>query len=350
MPDPLPLLPTTLVGSYPQPEWLIDREKLAARLPPRVRATRPLAHRSGVPRGGAGRRDAARDPRPGARRAGHRHRRRDPPRELLQPLRASRSTASTSTTPARCSTAAATRCRCRGSPGRSGAREPVQVARRRSSCARTPTARSRSRSPARSRCPSRRRTSTTASEEERRATRSPTRSARRSRDLFAAGADIVQLDEPWMEARAEQARSTASRRSPRAGRRATARPRCTSASATRVLGKAAPSALPLPARAGGAPADQISIETAQSEPRSRGARAARGKSIILGVIALDTDDVEPPATVAERIRRALPHKRRRGLVVAPDCGMKYLPREAASRSCRRSSPVPTPCAPRWAQP
>ena len=54
-----------------------------------------------------------------------------------------------------------------------------------------------------------------------------------------------------------------------------------------------------------------------------------GKSIILGVLALDTADVESPATVAERIRRALPHKAPQELVVAPDCGMKYLPREAA---------------------
>jgi 5-methyltetrahydropteroyltriglutamate--homocysteine methyltransferase len=47
------------------------------------------------------------------------------------------------------------------------------------------------------------------------------------------------------------------------------------------------------------------------------------------VLALDTADVESPATVAERIRRALPHKRPQELVVAPDCGMKYLPRDAA---------------------
>ena len=53
------------------------------------------------------------------------------------------------------------------------------------------------------------------------------------------------------------------------------------------------------------------------------------KTIILGVLALDTPDVETPETVAERIRRALPYKSPAQLVAAPDCGMKYLPRDAA---------------------
>ena len=57
--------------------------------------------------------------------------------------------------------------------------------------------------------------------------------------------------------------------------------------------------------------------------------ALDGKTVILGVIALDTAEVETPETVAERIRRALPHKGADELIAAPDCGMKYLPREAA---------------------
>ena len=81
------LFPTTLVGSFAQPDWLIDRERLAARFPPRVTGARAVASRPRPPRGGAGRRDPRGDPRPGAGRAGHRHRRRDPPGELLQPLR-----------------------------------------------------------------------------------------------------------------------------------------------------------------------------------------------------------------------------------------------------------------------
>ena len=84
---PLPLLPTSLVGSYAQPDWLIDRKNLAGRFPPRVRAKELWRRRAGVSRPGAGRRDAARHPRPGARRARHHHRRRDAARKLLQPLR-----------------------------------------------------------------------------------------------------------------------------------------------------------------------------------------------------------------------------------------------------------------------
>ncbi|MGC1903465.1 MAG: hypothetical protein WA715_06560, partial [Candidatus Acidiferrum sp.] len=55
----------------------------------------------------------------------------------------------------------------------------------------------------------------------------------------------------------------------------------------------------------------------------------RGKTIMVGVLDLSTHDVETPAVVAERIRRALPYVAAEKMVVAPDCGMKYLPREAA---------------------
>ena len=81
------MIPTSLVGSYAQPNWLIDRERLRERFPPRVRARELWRVDPALPRGGPGRRDAAGDRRPGARRARHRHRRRDAPRELLEPLR-----------------------------------------------------------------------------------------------------------------------------------------------------------------------------------------------------------------------------------------------------------------------
>jgi 5-methyltetrahydropteroyltriglutamate--homocysteine methyltransferase len=78
-----------------------------------------------------------------------------------------------------------------------------------------------------------------------------------------------------------------------------------------------------------APVDQISIETAQSDLDVSVLSGLPGKTVILGVIALHTAEVETPETVAERIGRALPHKPVQELVAAPDCGMKYLPREAA---------------------
>ena len=78
---------TSLVGSYPQPEWLVDREKLRSILPPRVRAREIWRIDPALSRGCAGRGRAGRDPRPGARRAGHHHRRRGAAGELLELLR-----------------------------------------------------------------------------------------------------------------------------------------------------------------------------------------------------------------------------------------------------------------------
>ena len=148
-------------------------------------------------------------------------------------------------------------------------------------------------------------------------------------DLFAAGADIVQLDEPWMEARPEQARRYAVETVQRA--------------LDGVEGTTAlhicfgyPSFVPehrpryeFLAELAAAPIDQISIETAQAGLDVSVLSELVDKTIILGALALDTADVETPETVAERIRRALPYKDAEQLVAAPDCGMKYLPRDAA---------------------
>ena len=83
------------------------------------------------------------------------------------------------------------------------------------------------------------------------------------------------------------------------------------------------------AELGTSPVDQISIETAQANVDVSVLEELTGKTIVLGVIALNTPEVETPETVAERIRRALPYKDASDLVAAPDCGMKYLPRDAA---------------------
>jgi 5-methyltetrahydropteroyltriglutamate--homocysteine methyltransferase len=148
-------------------------------------------------------------------------------------------------------------------------------------------------------------------------------------DLFAAGADVVQLDEPWMESRAEQARRYAL---------ATLERALDGVQGTTALhicfGYPAfvpdhPPAYAFLSELAASRVDQISIETAQAGLDLGVLETLPGKTIILGVIALDTAQVETPETVAERIRRALPHKGAGELVVAPDCGMKYLPREAA---------------------
>jgi 5-methyltetrahydropteroyltriglutamate--homocysteine methyltransferase len=148
-------------------------------------------------------------------------------------------------------------------------------------------------------------------------------------DLFAAGADVVQLDEPWMEARPEQARRYAVETVQRA---------LDGVDGTTALHICFgyPSFVPehrpryeFLAELADAPVDQISIETAQANLDVSVLSELADKTIILGVLALDTPDVETPETVAERIRRALPYKSAGELVAAPDCGMKYLPRDAA---------------------
>ena len=79
----------------------------------------------------------------------------------------------------------------------------------------------------------------------------------------------------------------------------------------------------------GTPLNQISIETAQSKLDTSVLEKLPGKTIILGVLDLSDMTVETPEMVAGRIRRALLHVPAEKIVVAPDCGLKYLPREVA---------------------
>jgi 5-methyltetrahydropteroyltriglutamate--homocysteine methyltransferase len=148
-------------------------------------------------------------------------------------------------------------------------------------------------------------------------------------DLFAAGADIVQIDEPYMQARPERAREfglAALNRALKGITGTTAVHICFGYAAIIHERPSAYSFLPELARCS---CDQISIETAQSGLDPAVIAQLPGKRIILGAIDLDDHAVESPETVAARIRRALPYKRPAELVAAPDCGMKYLPRDAA---------------------
>jgi 5-methyltetrahydropteroyltriglutamate--homocysteine methyltransferase len=79
----------------------------------------------------------------------------------------------------------------------------------------------------------------------------------------------------------------------------------------------------------GSKASQVSIEAAQPKLDLKILRELPSKTIILGVIDLGDKTIETPAIVAERIRRALPHVEAERLVIAPDCGMKYLPHDVA---------------------
>jgi 5-methyltetrahydropteroyltriglutamate--homocysteine methyltransferase len=148
-------------------------------------------------------------------------------------------------------------------------------------------------------------------------------------DLFAAGADIVQIDEPYMQARPERAREfglLALERALEGIRGTTAVHICFGYAA--IIHDRPPAYSFLPELAA-APCDQISIETGQSGIDTAVLETLPGKTIILGVIDLDDESVETPETIGARIRRALPYKRPDELVAAPDCGMKYLPRDSA---------------------
>jgi 5-methyltetrahydropteroyltriglutamate--homocysteine methyltransferase len=149
------------------------------------------------------------------------------------------------------------------------------------------------------------------------------------RDLFAAGADIVQLDEPYMQARPEKARQYGLQALNRALQG------ITGGTAVHIcFGYAAiihqrPSGYSFLPELAGCPCRQISIETAQSRLDCEVLSGLREKQIMVGAIDLSDMTVESPATVADRIRRALKYVSPEHVIIAPDCGMKYLPREVA---------------------
>jgi 5-methyltetrahydropteroyltriglutamate--homocysteine methyltransferase len=151
------------------------------------------------------------------------------------------------------------------------------------------------------------------------------------RDLFAAGADIVQIDEPYMQARPDDARAyglKALNRALEGVQGTTAVHICFGYAAIIHERPAGYSFLP---ELAGCSCAQVSIETAQSKLDCAVLARLKGKKIILGVIDLSDMQVETPETVAARIKRALPHVASENIIVAPDCGMKYLPRDVAFR-------------------
>jgi 5-methyltetrahydropteroyltriglutamate--homocysteine methyltransferase len=154
------------------------------------------------------------------------------------------------------------------------------------------------------------------------------------RDLFAAGADVVQLDEPYLQARSAEAQQYGVKVINRAldgitG--TTALHICFGYAAIIHERPAGYSFLP---ELAACDVDQVSIETAQSNLDTSVLTALDGKTVILGVIDLSDPAVETADVVAERVRRALPHVPAERIVLAPDCGMKYIPRETANGKMR----------------
>jgi 5-methyltetrahydropteroyltriglutamate--homocysteine methyltransferase len=150
-------------------------------------------------------------------------------------------------------------------------------------------------------------------------------------DLKAAGADVVQIDEPYLQARPEPAREYALEAIDRAlagiegdtvlhtcfGYAHIVRDRLTGYPFLDELNECA--------------ATHLSLEAAQPSLDPGVLRRVPDKVIVLGVLDLGSNEVETPEIVAERIRRALTVLPPERLVPAPDCGMKYLPREPAFR-------------------
>ena len=149
------------------------------------------------------------------------------------------------------------------------------------------------------------------------------------KDLFKAGADIVQIDEPWMQQHPQKAREYGLKALARAldGVTGTIAVHLCFGYAAVVHEK--PPGYSFLAELEKSGAQQISIEAAQPRLDLKVLEDLPSKTIILGVIDLADMTVETPQIVAERIRRALPHVPAQRLVIAPDCGMKYLPREIA---------------------
>ncbi|MGW8270423.1 MAG: uroporphyrinogen decarboxylase family protein [Burkholderiales bacterium] len=154
------------------------------------------------------------------------------------------------------------------------------------------------------------------------------------RDLFAAGADIVQIDEPYMQARPEKARAYGLKALNRAleGIDGTTAVHICFGYAAIIHER--PSGYSFLPELAACSCRQISIETAQSGLDCAVLAKLPGKKIMVGCIDLNDMKVETPQTVVERIKRALPYVAQENVVLAPDCGMKYLPREVADAKLR----------------
>jgi len=150
------------------------------------------------------------------------------------------------------------------------------------------------------------------------------------RDLVSAGADVVQIDEPYLQARPEDARVYALEAIERAfdgvgGTKALH----TCFGYAAIVHEKPTDGYPFLAELDSCPADEISIEAAQPRLDPQILEQLPSKRVILGVLDLGDMEVESAETVAERIRAALEHIDQDRLMLGPDCGMKYLSRDVA---------------------
>jgi len=326
-----PLL-TTLVGSYPQPEWLVDRDLLGSRLPPRVRAADlwrvPEALLAGaqddatvlairdMERAGI---DVVTDGE--VRRESYSNRfataleGMDADRPGLVPGRTGRLTPVP---------------RVRGAIRRA---EPVLVADVRFAKANTDR-------PLRFTIPGPFTMSQQCLDEhygDERALAMDLAEAVNAelRDLKAAGADVLQLDEPYLQARPDRARAFALEAIERALAGVPGPTALHTCFGYAHVVRERPAGYPFLDELAACAVDQVSIESAQQRLDPAIVARLGRKTVVLGVLDLaDDSPVESPEEVAARIRAALRHVEPERLVLAPDCGMKYLPRATAFAKLR----------------
>mgnify|MGYP001259769898 FL=1 len=149
------------------------------------------------------------------------------------------------------------------------------------------------------------------------------------KDLFSAGADVVQLDEPYLQARPDAAKKYAVKAINRALENVGGTTAIHMCFGYAYVVKEKPAAYSFLPELGETISDQISIEAAQPKLDLSLLKSLPGKTIIIGVIDLNDATVETPDIVTQRIRDALKYVPPERLIIAPDCGMKYLPRSRA---------------------
>ena len=149
-------------------------------------------------------------------------------------------------------------------------------------------------------------------------------------DLFSAGADIVQLDEPWLESRIESAKNFAIPAINRAVQDidgTTGIHLCFGYAA--IVKKNRKQSYSFLESLAESKVDQVSIEVAQPNLDLSVLSLLQDKTILVGVLDLSKEEIEPPNLIADRIRDALNFLSPGRLIVSPDCGLKYLTRQAA---------------------
>ena len=154
------------------------------------------------------------------------------------------------------------------------------------------------------------------------------------KELFASGADVVQVDEPYMQARPEKAQRFGVKALDRALEGVSGTTAIHLCFGYAAVVREKPSAYSFMSELAGSVVPQVSIEAAQPKLDLSILRELPNKEIILGVLDLSDPTPETPEVVAQRIRDALEYVSPQRLIPAPDCGMKYLPRDVAFRKLR----------------